>query len=202
MTGGSATSRFTNGLLPLIVPTDTRVVRIHLQANGPVFFGPPAGLPPANRFDAPAGEFRVLYCAQALSGAFVETVLRRPGRILRRDMVDARAATQLAARRPLHLAKLFDEGLQWHGVHAGDISVDDYTPSRQLALDLHTSFPSLDGLAYRSRYNNGEVCYALFDRVAEVDLAAMSTLSFADQTGTIDDLMRLYGAAFDTSPAV
>jgi hypothetical protein len=195
-----AASRFASGLLPLELPAGAAIVRVHRQAKGPVFFGPAPGDPPANRFDAPAGEFRVLYGAAELPGAFVETVLRRPGRILRRAEADDRAATRLEVRRPLRLAKIHDEGLQWHGIHAGEISVDDYAASRQLALDFHREFPTLDGLAYRSRYNNGQVCYALFDRVELAALAPAGRLDFHAHPAVIDDLMKLYGAVFDTTP--
>lgn len=197
MSGG--VSRFPKGLLAVEIPTNAELVRIHWQANGPLFFGPKLGSPPANRFDAPDGEYRVLYAAAELPGAFVETVLRHPFRIMRRQEVDERAASRLQVQRPLQLAKVMDEGLQWHGVHAGEISVDDHAPCRQLALDFHTAFPTIDGLAYRSRYNNGQVCFALFDRVQPADLVPTGRLDFHLAPAVIDDLMRLYGAAFDTS---
>lgn len=199
MSGGSS-SRFAKGLLSLEIPTEAELVRIHWQTNGPVFFGPKPGTPPSNRFDAPGGEFRVLYAAAELPGAYVETVLRHPFRVMRRREADERAASRLQVQRPLHLAKVMDEGLQWHGVHAGEISVDDHGPSRQLALDFHTAFPTIDGLAYRSRYNNGQVCFALFDRVGPADLVPTARLDFDKAPAVVDDLMRLYGAVFDTSP--
>lgn len=199
MAGGTATGRFPNGLLSFDLDVGTEIVRIHWQAKGPVFFGPSPGDPPANRFDAPGSEFRVLYAALQLPGAFVETVLRRPGRVMRRSETDLRAATRLALQRPLVLAKVMDEGLQWHGVHAGEISIDDYAPSRQLALDFHTAFPVLDGLAYRSRYNNGQICFALFDRVEAGSMVPAGQMDFHSHPAVIDDLMALYGAVFDTS---
>ena len=202
MAKGVPVSRFVNGLLPLELPKGAEFVRIHWQAKGPIFFGPSKGNPPANRFDAPAGEFRVLYGAQELPGAFVETVLRRPGRLLRRREADDRAATRIELRRSLQLAKLYDEGLQWHGVHAGEISIDDYQASRALALDFYSAFPALDGLAYRSRYNNGQICYALFDRVAPSELDAGLRLKFDEHPAIVNDLMRLYGAIFDTSATI
>jgi hypothetical protein len=197
---GGPSSRFAKGLLSVDVPKDSELVRIHWQTNGPVFFGPKPGMPPSNRFDAPGGEYRVLYAAAELPGAYVETVLRHPYRIMRRREADERAASRLQAQRRLQLAKVMDEGLQWHGIHAGEISVDDYGPSRQLALDFHTAFPTIDGLAYRSRYNNGQVCFALFDRVDPADLVPTARLDFDKAPSLVDDLMRLYGAVFDTSP--
>ncbi len=199
MSKGSS-ARFAKGLLSVEIPKGAEFVRIHWQTHGSVFFGPKPGTPPANRFDAPGGEYRVLYAAAELPGAYVETVLRHPFRIMRRREADERAASRLQAQRPLHLAKVMDEGLQWHGVHAGEISVDNYGPSRQLALDFYTAFPTLDGLVYRSRYDNGQVCFALFDRVDPGDLVPMARLEFDKAPAVVDDLMRLYGAVFDTSP--
>jgi hypothetical protein len=199
MAGGASVSRFANGILPLDVPQGVEFVRVHRQSDEPVYFGPAPGRPPGNRFDAPAGQFRVLYGALALPGAFVETVLRRPGRILRRVEAEVRAATRLQTQRPLQLAKIMDEGLQWHGVHAGEISVDDYGTSRQLALDLFEAFSAIDGLAYRSRFDNGQVCFALFDRVSATDLLPIDQLEFDKHPAVVDDLMRIYGAVFDTS---
>lgn len=199
MSGGGQT-RFAKGLLTVELPKDAELVRIHWQANGPVFFGPKSGAPPSNRFDAPGGEYRVLYAAAELPGAYVETVLRHPYRVMRRREADERAASRLQVRRTLTFAKVMDEGLQWHGIHAGEISIDDYGPSRQLALDFHSAFPTIDGLAYRSRYNNGQVCFALYDRVDPEDLVPTARLDFDKAPAVVDDLMRLYGAAFDTSP--
>ncbi|WP_325052344.1 RES family NAD+ phosphorylase [Sinorhizobium meliloti] len=75
----------------------------------------------------------------------------------------------------------------------------DYAPSRALALALHEDYPDLDGLAYRSRHNNGEVCYALFDRVLSSDLVTLPGQRFEDDPARTDQLMRLHGAVFDTS---
>lgn len=199
---GSGASRFAKGLLTFEVPKSAELVRIHWQTNGPIFFGPKPGALPANRFDAPNGEYRVLYAAAELPGAYVETVLRHPRRVMRREEAGNRAASRLRIGRTLNFAKIMDEGLQWHGVHAGEISIDDYGPSRQLALDLHSAFPAIDGLAYRSRYNNGQICFALFDRVVAADLVPTTTLNFDKDPAVVDRLMRLYGAVFDTSSIV
>jgi hypothetical protein len=43
-------------------------------------------------------------------------------------------------------------------------------PPRRLALALYAAFSDADGIAYRARHNNGEICYALFDRVSIVGL--------------------------------
>jgi hypothetical protein len=175
------------------------MVRVHLVGQGAIFFGPNPGIAAQNRFDAPFGEYRVLYAAQRLEGAFVESVLRRPGRILRRSFVEERMWTPLRLKRKLILAKIMDEGLQFHRVDASVTATDDYAASRALALALHTDFPHLDGLIYRSRYNNGEICFALFDRVLASDLIPMPGQRFDAHPARVDELMSLHGAAFDTS---
>jgi hypothetical protein len=71
-----------------------------------------------------------------------------------------------------------------------------------LALALHNDFPALEGLAYRSRHNNGEICYALFDRVLSSDLVALPSHRFEDNRSRVDELVRLHGAVLDTSAAI
>lgn len=193
------TTRFPSGLLTIVFDPGEIVVRIHHKDYGPIFFGPPAGVSPQNRFDAPSGEYRILYAAERLEGAFVETILRRPGRILRREFVDERMWTPLRLNRTMTIAKIMDEGLQFHRVDASISSGDDYAEPRALALALHTDFPGLDGIAYRSRYNNGEVCFAFFDRVAATDFSALTGQYFETEKSRTDELMSLHGAVFDTS---
>ena len=185
----------------IVLRAGTLIVRIHHVTRTAVFFGPPPGQRPGNRFDAPNGEYRVLYASHRLEGAFVETILRRPkGRILRAEFVNERAYTTLKLNRPVQLAKVFDEGLQAFGVDAGEIGADTYALSRDLAHRIHAT--GVHGLAYRSRYNNGEICYALFDRVAPTDLTPMRTNQFDAAGDTVSRLMALYRASFDASASV
>ncbi|WP_245431813.1 RES domain-containing protein [Rhizobium sophoriradicis] len=69
-------------------------------------------------------------------------------------------------------------------------------------LDLYNDFPSLAGLAYRSRHNNGEICYALFDRVLSSDLIELPSHFFEDNRTRVDELVRLHGAILDTSAPI
>jgi hypothetical protein len=195
--------RFPRGMLAETLPAGSVLVRVHHQAHRPVWFGPRPGLPPQHRFDALAGEYRTLYCAARLAGAFVESMLRKPaGRIATRAYVEERAWSELTVRRALRLAKLRDEGLHWHGTDAAISASDDYTVPRRLALALYTAFAEVDGIAYRARHNNGEVCYAVFDRVAETDLVPGEPQPFAAHRAVVDQLMALHGALFDTDPPV
>lgn len=197
------TSRFPSGLLATTLDAGEIIVRVHRKAQGAIFFGPGTGKPPQNRFDAPSGEYQILYAAQRLEGAFVETLLRRPThRVIRRAFIEERVWTPLRLERTLTLAKVMDEGLLVHGVDASVSATEDYGPSRKLALALYEDFSALDGLAYRSRHNNGEICYALFDRLLQSDLAEMPSYRFEDNRARTDELLRLHGAILDTSPDI
>lgn len=186
---------FTSGLLEDTIAAGQGLARVHRLTNGAIWFGPSPGNPPEYRFDAPSGEYRTLYCARELTGAFVETVLRRARRIIARPFVEERGWTMLAPTRDLRLAKLYDEGLVHHGVTADICAGDDYAASRRFAADLYAAFPEVDGIAYRARHNNGQICYALFDR-ANV-LIEVEHHAFSDQRAIVDSIMRLHGAAWD-----
>ena len=188
------------GLKPYDLPDGSEIFRIHWQDKGPIWFGPPPGLPPSYRFDAPGGQYRTLYGAQSVTGAFVETVLRRNGRLISRADVEGRMWTVLRTRRPLRLAKVFDDGLLWHGVDDAITGGDSYADSRQFALDIHSAFSEADGLAYRSKHNNGELCYAIFDRVKDDELEVIRQHRFREERSLTESLLGQHGAKWD--PAV
>ena len=201
--GEAGAALFPRGMRAEVLPAGSVLVRVHHLAHDAVWFGPRPGLPPQHRFDAPAGEYRTLYCAARLAGAFVESVLRKPaGRIVTRAYVEERGWSEITARRALRLVKLRDEGLHWHGTDAAISALDDYGVPRRMAHALHAAFPEADGIAYRARHNNGEVCYALFDRVSAADLAAGPPRPFAEHRAEVAQLMALHHALFDTDPPV
>jgi hypothetical protein len=174
----------------------TPLVRVHHKDRGPVWFGPAKGALPGSRFDAPSGEFGTLYVANTLKGAFVETVLRRAARIIARPMVDERAWSVLRPRRGLTVVQLHGDGLIHLGVTSDICAGDDYGPSQALALALYEKF-ALDGIAYRARHNNDEICYALNDRVAVAELDVVETSLFVDHGAVADALLRRHGASWE-----
>jgi RES domain len=184
-------------LLPVLIPANSIFVRIHKLGQGALWFGPERGTPPANRFDAPNGEFRTLYGADRLEGAFAETILRRARRIIARDYVELRQWSLVRTLRDLKLAKLFDNGLIWHGVTADIGSGDDYRGSQAFSAGLHAAHGDCDGIAYRARHNNGEICYALFDRVDVAHLLVLDSRHFRNERSITEDLMRIHNASWD-----
>jgi len=198
------TATFRRGIKSEILEADSTIVRIHHKNNGAIWFGPKPGVAPAHRFDAPAAEYRMMYAAVAIEGAFVETILHGKSgeQIVRRAYVDQRAWTEFATVRAFRLMKLYDEGLFWHGTDASISAMPSYSKSQQVALAAFREGADLDGVAYRSRHDNGELCIALFDRVTSSDLDVRRTQLFHEQPHICDSLMARYGAVYDTSPPV
>ena len=174
------------------------VVRVHQSDKGPIWFGPAPGSLPSGRFDAPASEYRVCYCADNLTGAFVETVLRKANRIIAKSFVAQLSRSVLRIDRSVSLALLYGEGLVFHGVTNDICAGDDYRASQGLALAFKAR--GFDGLAYRARHNNNEICYALFDIINVSELSIIDTKSLLDTPDTIEELMRRHGAVWD--PAI
>ena len=85
-----------------------RICKVH---RDPLHFGKEG----KNRFDAPRGEYRVLYAAEAAEGAFVETCIRdqRPGggRHLTPAFLEERKLTEIFFAGPLRLVDLTGPGL-------------------------------------------------------------------------------------------
>jgi hypothetical protein len=78
-------------------------MRIHPSADAPLYFGQA----PRNRFDAPAGEFGVLYVAADAHGAFFETFGHETGvRFVTSAELGKRCLAVITPARALRLADL------------------------------------------------------------------------------------------------
>jgi len=156
--------------LPIeLLPAGTTLHRIHRrsfrgQRIDPISFGQGPGKPPTHRFDAPAGEFGVLYVGLDIEAALIETLLRQPGKNMV-DLVDLqiRNAAWLRTGRELRLVQAYGAGLSRLGCSAA-LSTARYalTGAWSLALWSHRDAP--DGLLYRTREKPEQLCAAIFDR--------------------------------------
>jgi hypothetical protein len=179
--------------LPLdIIPAGTALARVHRAANDPIFFGPGAGNPPTYRFDSPTGTFGVLYVGAGLAGALVETLLRNPKRrmVAYSDLV-SRASSELRCPRDLSLVDFHGAGLQQLGLDNA-ISTGPYGPCGAWAEALWTHPEAPDGIAYRSRHDPREICYAIFERPT-LTLLAGSPIALLDQLPDLAAILGGYG---------
>ena len=94
--------------LIFVPPITTIWYRSHLLSKHPIFFGEAV----ANRWDAPAGEYGVLYLASDPFCAFMESIGRGVlrTRLVPRAQVQERDVTQIRVTQPLHLIDLVSSG--------------------------------------------------------------------------------------------
>jgi RES domain len=71
----------------------------------------------------------------------------------------------LQSTRALRLVELHGPGLSVLGATAQiTASPPPYESPQAWSVALHNHPNMFDGIAYRARHDNGEICYALFDR--------------------------------------
>jgi RES domain len=118
------------------------------------------------RFNAPDGTYGVLYAAHTMSGAFAETFLRSPGRnIISAKLLSEKGYSILQVKRDLTFLKFSGSGLAVIGATAAiSHGSPPYDKPQEWSKQTHLNFPQFDGIAYRSRHNDDELCYAIFDR--------------------------------------
>ena len=127
------------------------------------------------RFDAPTGQFGVLYAAFDLATAFSETVLRMTPQltpagqepVLTYEELSRRRVVHLApvaAGEPLRLIKLYDEGLAAAQTDNRIATDDDYGTTRLWAQSFWNHPINADGIVYLSRFMGARKSVVLFDR--------------------------------------
>lgn len=152
----------------LIVETDTLWIRMHRCRHVALYFGGSG----ENRFDAPNGEYAILYAGADPYCAFIETfgdVTASPGRAaVTWQALEERCLTRIEPSRPLRLVDLTGAGLARIGADAR-LTTGPHDIARHWALALWQDYPHLDGIYYRARHDPERSSVALFeDRVAQV----------------------------------
>ena len=170
--------------------------RIHKRVHDPYFFGPPKGVRPTSRWDAPGGEFGVCYLAVGDPRiAFAETLLRGRSTLVSEADVETRSLARFSAVEPLRLVMMHGTGLRRMGATAAVSSgPHEYSRPWSLALYRHPSQP--DGIIYRTRHDDDGFGVAVFDRAGDA-LRFESTIGLSDP-GMADELGRwldIYDAA-------
>jgi hypothetical protein len=122
--------------------------RVHQLSLTPVFFGKKGG----SRFDAPAGEFGVLYVGRDAHCAFIETFGHATGvRSVTTGELAARGMAVITCSRPLRLLDLTGKGLARIGADARLTSSDDYGLSHRWSKAIHDHRSRPDGRAEYER---------------------------------------------------
>jgi hypothetical protein len=179
--------------LPLTrVRAGTRWLRIHPRPKSALWFGPTAGKPGVNRFDDPAGRFRVCYLGTTIDVCFAETFLRNPPvRILAIEDLALRSVAAIETTRDLRLVALHGPDLARLGVTADLASGATYAVSRAWSRALWEHPDAPDGIVYRSRHDDSALCVAIYHR-AKAALRIVEDRRLADDPRLLARLMRKY----------
>jgi RES domain-containing protein len=167
-------------------------IRSHPRRYQPLHFGNTG----FNRFDAPGGQYRILYVAADVHGAFIETFGRQLGeRRLEAAHVASRALSQVTHGHPLQLVDLTGPGLSQIGADTR-LTAANYDLSQRWALALHEHPDQPDGLLYRSRHDPSRLCAAIFDRAASALTATpLGSLADSSNAALLADLLDTYDYA-------
>jgi hypothetical protein len=163
-------------LLIRTFPASRAWFRIHRAVHAALYFGKAS----VNRFDAPRGQFGVLYVGADAHCAFIETFGHATGTLsVSEAELRMRELSTVHAKRDLRLVDLRGEGLARMGADAELTSGTDYALSQRWALAIHDHKRKPDGIAYRARHDPARTSIAMFERVAS-ELTAASTGTLLD----------------------
>lgn len=146
-----------------VIPAGIDLHRFYTVAYDPIYFD----RSDLGRFNAPDRSYGVIYAAQDVHGAFAETFLRSPGHsLIDLAFLRRKAHVRLSVARDLRLVRMMGPGLAILGAtaevtHAG--LPYDAPQAWSKALAAHPA--NADGIAYHSRHDDTQICFALFERI-------------------------------------
>ena len=148
---------------PLIfeAPAGKTWYRSHRLAHDAIHFGKGSQY----RWDAPAGEYGVLYLAADTYGAFMESIGRGAlkSRLVFRADLENRGLSRVRAKRTLRLIDLVSSGgLTRISAESSLTSGSGYKNSRRWSKALKEHPIAPDGIYYRSRHDPSRFACALY----------------------------------------
>ncbi len=152
------------------LPAGEILHRFYTVGRDPIFFDTST----MGRFNAPDAFYGVFYAAKEVAGAFAETFLRAPGRtLIDADLLQRKAYIRFSIKRNLKLIRFAGPGLARIGATA-EVSHSGlpYDVPQAWSQALYEHPVNADGIAYYSRHDDAELCYALFDRSADAIVEA------------------------------
>ncbi|MDB5963340.1 MAG: hypothetical protein JWP59_4634 [Massilia sp.] len=155
--------------------TTTELLRIHNRKRGPIFYNSTTASKVVFRFDAPAAQYGVLYCAQSFDTCMAETIVRARFEnvvlplVLTESELSERSVTAITADRPgtLKLAD-FTVNCLHLGLTGQVMAHPTYGESNAWSLAVHNHPQTVDGIYFRSRYANAPSIALFEDRVMMV----------------------------------
>lgn len=117
------------------------------------------------RFNAPGGEFGILYLGEDTYASFIETYGWQTGiRAVTKNELFKKHLAQVSSSKPLKCVDLSGNGLTQIGADARICIGSDYLVSQQWSLALWNHPDQPDGILYPARHDPSRRSLALFDR--------------------------------------
>ena len=180
--------RFHSIKLP-ISEIDRGWYRSHATRHGAVFFGRNR----AYRFDAPDGEYGVLYIGADPHVAFIESFqIAGIHPAVTESKLRERSLSRIRIRRPVRLVNLADSGALTRIGADARIFTAAYTVSQRWSRAIQTHPEQPDGILYRPRHDPARLAAAFFDRIAE-RVTAVNLGAWLDQRTVLADVLDTYG---------
>ncbi|MEM9506787.1 MAG: RES family NAD+ phosphorylase [Cyanobacteria bacterium P01_E01_bin.35] len=147
------------------------------------------------RYDGSSQSYGILYAAEAVEGAFIESFGRSHGvkAVAKADLKN-RNLFELESDRQLTLVDLWGSGLVKIGADARITSGSDYELSRAWAEAIYLHPLKVDGIRYYSRHDNTQLCYGLFDRTS-AHLKEQNEGNIVDNPKLLADILEHYDYA-------
>lgn len=172
-----------------IVNTEHACIRIHRLAHEPAFWGRTGH----NRFDAPSGDYGVLYAAETFDGAFIETFGDVSPKTVSVNSLAVRGVATVSPGRELQLVDLAGVGLSQLGLDAR-ICTGDHAISQEWSQALWEHPLQPDGIWYAARHDANQRSVALFDRATSaVTIKSLSGLMDSPQNISTAKALEKYG---------
>jgi hypothetical protein len=138
--------------------------RIYRCRHDPLYYGKTND----NRFNAPTGEFGVMYFGNDAYCAFIETFGQSTGInvVTTKDLIE-RCICTIRSLRPLALVDLTGAGLAQLGCDER-LCAGEHSIAQQWSLAFWSHSDQPDGIYYRARHDPSRFSVALYDRASAV----------------------------------
>jgi hypothetical protein len=182
--------RFHSIELP-ISEIDREWYRSHPTRRGAVYFGRNR----AYQFDAPDGEYGVLYVGADLNVAFIESFqIAGIHPAITEAQLKERSLSRIRTRDAVRLVNLADSGALTRIGADGRLFTASYSVSQRWSRAIQTHPVKPDGILYRPRHDPARLAAAFFDRIAD-HLTAESLGKWLDQRAALGEVLDTYGVA-------
>jgi hypothetical protein len=185
--------RFQSIGLP-ISEVDREWYRSHTTRRGPIYFGRNR----AYRFDAPDGEYGVLYAGADPHVAFIESFqIAGIHPVITESKLRERSLSRVHTRRLLRLVNLAESGALTQVGADARIFTASYAISQRWSRAIQNHPQKPDGILYRPRHDPARMAAAFFDQIEQEVIAEAMGL-WLDQRAILSNVLDTYGIALLT----